>query len=220
MNDAADNLKRGVSITNYTTFPAADRLQKTIEAVKARGITVELVEEKEDALAKLQHMIPPGSTVMTSGSVTLQQIGFEELLKSGNHPWRNFKAEILAEKDPTRQTVLRKEATLSEFIVGSVHAIAESGEIVIASATGSQLSPYAFSSRNVIWVAGVQKIVPTLEEAMRRVREHVLPLEDQRMKSIGIAAGSFIGKLLIFEREAVYLRRTVTLLLVNQVLGY
>ncbi len=220
MNNAADNLKRGVSITNYTTLPDTDRLQKTIEAVKARGIAVELVEKKEDALAKLEKMIPPGSTVMTPGSVTLQQIGFEELLKSGKHPWRNFKAEILAEKDPVRQTALRKEATLSEFYVGSVHAIAESGEIVIASATGSQLSPYAFSSRNVIWVAGAQKIVPTLEDAIRRVREHVLPLEDQRMKSVGIASGSFIGKLLIFEREAAYLRRTVTLLLVNQMQGY
>jgi L-lactate utilization protein LutC len=181
---------------------------------------VELVEKKEDALAKLENMIPPGSTVMTPGSVTLQQIGFEGLLKSGKHPWRNFKAEILAEKDPVRQTALRKEATLSEFIVGGVHAIAESGEIVIASATGSQLSPYAFSSRNVIWVAGAQKIVPTLEDAIRRVREYALPLEDQRMKSIGIAAGSFIGKLLIFEREAVYLRRAVNLILVNEVLGY
>jgi L-lactate utilization protein LutC len=188
--------------------------------VKARGIAVELVEKKEDALAKLEKMIPSGSTVMTPGSVTLQQIGFEELLKSGKHPWRNFKAEILAEKDPVRQTVLRKEATLSEFYVGSVNAIAESGEIVIASATGSQLSPYAFSSRNVIWVAGAHKIVPTLEDAIRRVREYALPLEDQRMKSVGISAGSFIGKILIFEREAAYLRRNVTLLLVNEVLGY
>jgi L-lactate utilization protein LutC len=115
---------------------------------------------------------------------------------------------------------LRNEATLSEFIVGGVQSIAESGEIVIASATGSQLAPYAFSSRNVIWVAGAQKIAPTFEEAIRRVRKHALPLEDQRMKSVGIAAGSFIGKLLIFEREAAYLRRTVTLLLVNKVLGY
>ena len=115
---------------------------------------------------------------------------------------------------------LRKLATLADYFLGSVHAIAETGEIIIASATGSQLAPYAYSSSHVIWVAGAQKIVPTLEDGFRRVREHILPHEDQRMKkAYGENAGSFIGKLLVFEREAPYLHRSVTLILVNQQVG-
>lgn len=205
---------------NYAMLPSLDRINIAIAAVRLRGIAAEIVESKETVLEKVKALIPPGATLMTAGSVTLRQIGLEEELKSGNHPWRNLKAEILGEKDPARQSVLRKQATLADYCLGSVQAVAESGEIVVASATGSQLSPYAFSSRNIIWIVGAQKIVPTLDDAMRRVREYVLPKEDQRMKDIGNSIGSFIGKILIVEREAAYLRRTVTLLVVNEILGY
>jgi hypothetical protein len=205
---------------SYSTLPDTVRLQKTIEAVKARGIMVELVETKESALARLQTLIPAGSVVMTGGSVTLTQIGLDALLISGNHPWRNFKADLLAEKDPTKQSAMRLQGTLAEYFLGSVNAIAETGELVFASATGSQLPAYAYSSRNVIWVAGAQKITPSLDEALRRVREYVLQMESERQKNVGNKGGSFIGRILIFEREPAYLRRNLHLILVNEVLGF
>ena len=205
---------------SYSTLPDTMRLQKTIEAVKARGIMVELVETKEAALARLQTLIPAGSVVMTGGSVTLTQIGLDALLISGNHPWRNFKAVLLAEKDPTKQSAMRLQGTLAEYFLGSVNAIAETGELVFASATGSQLPAYAYSSRNVIWVAGAQKITPSLDEALRRVREYVLQMESERQKNVGNKGGSFIGRILIFEREPAYLRRNLHLILVNEVLGF
>jgi hypothetical protein len=205
---------------SYSVLPDPDQLQRTIEAVKARGIKVELVETKEAALARLQALIPAEAVVMTGGSVTLTQIGLDALLISGNHPWRNFKADLLAEKDPVKQSAMRLQGTLAEYFLGSVNAISETGELVFASATGSQLPAFAFTSRNVIWVAGAQKIAPTLDEALRRVREYVLPMEDQRQKNAGNKNGSFIGRILILEREPAYLRRNLTLILVNQVLGF
>jgi hypothetical protein len=205
----------------YDNLPSPDRLQRTIEAIRSRGVAVTLVDTKESALSQMQSLIPPGATVMTGASVTLQQIGFEALLISGKHPWRNLKGEVLAEKDPVKQAALRRQGTLADFFLGSVNAIAETGEIIIASATGSQLPAYAYSCRNVIWVAGAQKITPTLETAILRVRNFVLPLEDQHMKQLyGNQSGSFIGKLLIFEREAPYLHRNVNLLLVDEILGF
>jgi L-lactate utilization protein LutC len=205
---------------SYSALPGPDQLQRTIEAVKERGIKVELVETKEAALARLQALIPAEAVVMTGGSVTLTQIGLDELLILGSHPWRNFKADLLAEKDPVKQSAMRLQGTLAEYFLGSVNAIAETGELVFASATGSQLPAFAFTSRNVIWVAGAQKIAPTLDEALRRVREYVLPMEDQRQKNAGNKNGSFIGRILILEREPAYLRRNLTLILVNQVLGF
>lgn len=205
---------------DYATLPSADRLERTMEAVKARGIGAELVGTKEAALERARSLIPAGAVVMTGGSITLEQIGFTGVLMSGDHPWRNFKADLLGEKDPVKQSAMRLQGTLAEYFLGSVNAISETGELVFASATGSQLPAYAFTSRNVIWVAGAQKITPTLEDAMRRIREHVLPLEDQRQKNMGNKAGSFIGRILILEREPAYLRRSLTLILVNQVLGF
>jgi hypothetical protein len=205
---------------DFATLPALELVRQTVEAVKARGIHAEFVETREEALARVRDLIPPGCVVMTGSSVTLQQIAFEEILISGNHPWRNFKADLLAEKDPVKQSAMRRQGTLAEYYLGSVNALAQTGELVFASGSGSQLPAYAYSSHNVIWVAGAQKITPTLDDALRRVREYVLPLEDERQKSLGNKAGSRINRLLIIEGEPAYLRRNLTLILVNQVLGF
>ncbi|MDD5473881.1 MAG: lactate utilization protein [Candidatus Methanoperedens sp.] len=202
----------------YETLASKDVLKKTMEALKARNINVEFVNTKEDALKRINKLIPPGAEVMTGGSTTLDQIGFTDMLKSGKHPWRNFKDEILAEKDPAKQMELRKKSVTSEYFLGSVHAVAETGEILIVNATGSAIPSNSFSSDNVIWIAGTQKIVPTLEDGFKRVYEYCVPLEDKRMKSIGYP-GTTIGKILIFERE-INENRKVTLIFVNEKLGF
>lgn len=204
----------------YGTLPSLEVIRRTLDAVNGRGIQAELVETKEEALVRLKALIPAGATVMTGGSVTLTQIGLDNVLISGEHPWRNFKSDLLAEKDPVKQSALRLQGTMAEFFLGSVNAIAESGELIFASGTGSQLPAYAYTSRNVIWVAGAQKIAPTVDDALLRVREYVLPLEDQRQKKVGNKAGSFIGRILIFEREPASMRRNLRLILVNEVLGF
>ena len=204
---------------DYTVLPSNDVLQKTIDALKERSIIPELVQTKEEALTRLQTLIPAGVTLMTGASVTLQQIGFEQLLISGKHPWKNLKDQIMAEKDPKVLRTLRKQSTLADYFIGSVNAIAQTGELVNASATGSQLPAYAYSGDHVVWVVGAQKIVPTLEDAIRRVRDYVVPLEDQHMKSM-LAIGTTLGKILIFERESPFQKRSLTLLLVNEVLGF
>lgn len=206
---------------DFHTLPSNEQLQRTIRSVEGRGIHVTLAETKGSALALIQTLIPAGASLMTGASVTLQQIGFEDVLKSGNHSWKNLKAEILTEKDPASQAAMRKQATLADYFLGSVHAIAETGEILIASATGSQLPAYAYSSKNVIWVAGAQKITPTLGSALERLRTYVVPLEDQRLKQVyGEKVQGIIGKILIFEHESPNLHRSVHLILLNEVLGF
>ena len=69
--------------------------------------------------------------------------------------------------------------------------------MVLESRTGSQLAPYAAGARQVICVAGTNKIVPTLADAITRVREHALLRKDARMKTTG-GSGSSIGEMLIF----------------------
>ena len=205
---------------DFDTPATTDRIEATMDALKARGITAELLQTREEALARLQTLIPAGASLSTGASLSLKEIGFEELLVSGSHPWRNLKAEYLDEKDPARQTLLRRQSALADYFLGSVHAVSQTGELVIASMTGSQLSPYAYAASNLIWVVGAQKITASLEEAVRRVREYVFPHEDKRMREFsGGRTGSMIGKLLIFEREAPFLNRKVSLLFVRQRTG-
>lgn len=202
----------------YDTLASKGTVEKTMGALKPRGISPEFVNTKEDALNRLKQLIPAGVEVMTAGSTTLDQIGFTDLLISGKHPWKNIKNEILAEKDPVKQNELRKKSVTAEYMIGSVHAVVETGEIMIVNATGSSIPSFSFTSDNVIWVVGTQKIVPTVEEGFKRLREYCFPLEDKRMKSIGYS-GSALGKFLLFEKE-INPNRKLTFIFVNETLGF
>jgi L-lactate utilization protein LutC len=205
---------------DFASPATTEQIGATMEALKARGIAAEVVATRGEALARLHDLIPAGASVSTGASLTLKEIGFEALLISNEHPWQNLKAAIVAEKDLGRQTLMRRQSTLADYFLGSVHAVAQTGELVVGSLTGSQLAPYAYSASNVIWVVGTQKITPTLETAIQRLREHVLPHEDKRMReSSGGRMGSGIGKMLIFEREAPFLNRKVALLFVREKVG-
>ncbi len=203
---------------NYDEIPPKEVIQKTITALAPRGIRAGLFENKEDALSTLKNLIPAGAEIMTGSSTTLEQIGFINLLRSKQHPWKNLKDEILAEKDPQRQVELRIRSVASKYFIGSVNAVTHQGEVLIASASGSQLPAYAFTSKNVIWVVGAQKIVPNFEEGMKRIQEYCFPLEDQRMKKLG-QGGSTLGKILIFNQEIIPSRK-FTLIFVKEKLGF
>jgi L-lactate utilization protein LutC len=202
----------------YDQLASPEVVQETISALKERNVEALLVNTKEEALEKIKEMIPAGASVMTGGSTTLNEIGFSDLLVSKNHSWKNLKDEIVAETDPDKQNELRKQSVLADYFLGSVHAVTKDGEVLVASASGSQIPSYAFTSPNVIWVVGAQKIVGDLNAAFDRVKTYVFPLEDQRMKSTG-AQGSIIGRWLVFEREIMPSRK-VTLIFVNEKLGF
>ena len=76
--------------------------------------------------------------------------------------------------------------------------------------------PYAYGPKQVIWVAGAQKIVADLAQAFRRMWEHCVPLEDQRMKNIGYS-GTTVSRILIYEKAD---PGRITLILVKEKLGF
>jgi hypothetical protein len=203
----------------WERLPSQGTIDRTISALKSRGISAEFVPNRQEALELVTRMIPEGAELMTASSKTLDEIGFLALLKSGKHQWTSLNEIVYAEKDPAKRAELRRRSINVDYFLGSVHAITETGETIVASASGSQIPSYAFTSKNVIWVAGTQKIVRSLEEGLRRVREHSLNLESARMKSLGYP-GSTIGKILIVEREPALLGRKVSMILVNEKLGF
>ncbi len=204
---------------DYTTLASTEVITRTIQALAVRGVDAMVVESSAEALAKIKELIPQGASVMNGSSATLEQIGFVEYLKAGQHGWNNLHAGILAEGDKTKQSLLRKQASLSDYYLGSVHALSQTGEFVIASNTGSQLPHIVFTSPNLIFVVSTQKIVPTLTDAFARLEMHVIPLEEQRMQNL-YKIGTFPSKIVIFNRENPMLGRKVKMILVNEKLGF
>jgi L-lactate utilization protein LutB len=205
----------------YDTLASDEAIAKTVEALKVRNFEPIVVATKDEALTKVKELIPQGAAVMNGASRTLEEIGFVEYLKSGSHGWNNLHAAVLAEKDPEKQKMLRRQALLSDYYLGSVHGLAQTGEMLIASNSGSQLPHIAFSSPNVIFVVGTQKIVPTLADAQARLLEYVVPLEDARMKQAnGPQSGTKLNKLFTFYGEPTYTGRKIRVILVKEKLGF
>lgn len=185
--------------------------------MEGRGFHALQVATRADALRTVLDLMPSGSRGAHGGSTTLQQIGLVDLLTRGERGYQYADTQWLAEADPRKRTRLRGQLSLgADYFLGSVQAIAETGEVVGSDVGGSRQAFYVFSPPHVIRVAGINKIVPTLDAAIRRVREVALPREDQRGKSTG-GAGSFVGKLVIYERER---PGRVTAILIGEALGY
>ena len=203
----------------YNTLATKESVTKTVAALKEHNVEAIIVTNKEEALAKIKELIPSGASVMNGSSVTLEQIGYIDYLKLGEHPWNNLHEGILAEKDPAKQGELRKQAVLSDYYLGSVHALSETGEFIIASNSGSQLPHIVFTSPNIIFVVSTQKIVPSLADGIKRLEEYVVPLEDKHMQEL-YGVGTAISKMVIFKREKPGSGRTVKMILVEEKLGF
>ena len=204
---------------SYDKLASAESVTKTVAALKNNGFNPIVVSTKEEALAKIKELIPAGASVMNGSSQTLSQIGFVDYLKAGQHGWNNLHEAVLKETDEGKKAELRKQSSLSDFYLGSAHALSGGGELVIASASGSQLPHLVFTSQNIILVIGSQKIAPTLEESIKRLREYVFPLENNRMKEVGMG-GSIMAKILILEKEPAFMGRSFNIILVNESLGF
>lgn len=192
-------------------------LNKTAAAIRGKGIEVIIVDTKKQALEKILELIPAGAEIANGSSTTLQEIGYIDYLKSGEHKWKNLHEEILKEPDGRKQTDLRRKSVSAEYFLGSVNAIAETGELVACDATGSRVSAYPFAAGRLVLVAGAQKIVPTLNDAVARIREYVFPLENARAQK-AYGSPSSLGKWVILENEKIPQR--TTLILVKEKLGF
>ncbi len=201
----------------WTKIPSPATVDNTVEALRKRGFMVFVLENKIQALQKLKDLLPTGAEVMTGSSTSLYQIGFMDYYIGGKNPWHCLGPEVFKEKDPVKQSILRRKSDAADYFLGSVNALAETGELVACDKSGSRVSAYPFAANKVILVVGYQKITPNLEEAMRRVREYVFFLENQRaMKAYGM--GTQFGKWVIIENEIQ--KDRITILLVKESLGF
>ena len=197
--------------------PADDaRVGRTAAALEANGISVLRAADAADARRIVLGLIPAGSQVHHGASLSLATAGITEAIeKSGR--FDPVRPRIWSLDRTTQGDEIRRLTSSPDVMLGSVHAVTESGSLVTASMGGSQLGPYVSGARRLILVVGTQKIVSDLDEAMRRIYDYALPLEDARAQAeYGIH--SAVNKVLIINREIAPGR--ITVVLVDEVLGF
>lgn len=200
----------------YTKLASDEQIKRASKALEKNGIPSFVAETAEEAKAKIFELIPEGAEVFTATSQTLAHLA--GVLDELPERYESVRAK-LAKMDPkTQNREMVIMGAIPDYMVGSVHAVTETGSVLIASNTGSQLAGYAASAAHVIWVVSTKKIVPDIEEGINRIYEYTYPLEDQRAQEAYGGMHSNVSKLLIVNREIMPDRTKV--IFVKEKLGF
>src|SRR2546427_3185024 len=192
------------------------RVARTAAALEANGIRVLRARNAAEAKRIVLDLIPDGSQVHSGASQSLEVSGIIDEIE-GSSRYDALRPRVWSLDRDTQADEIRRLSAAPDVMLGSVHAVTESGALLAASMSGSQLGPYASGAGRVIFVVGTQKIVSDLDEGLRRINEYSLPLEDARAQA-AYGVRSAVNKLLIINREIVPER--ITVILVDEVLGF
>ncbi|MDX6650973.1 MAG: hypothetical protein QOJ97_2924 [Solirubrobacteraceae bacterium] len=192
------------------------RVTRTAAALEANGIRVLRAGDAAEAKQIVLDLIPDGAQVHSGASRSLDVAGISEEIE-GSARYEAVRPRIFSLDRATQADEIRRLSAAPDVMLGSVHAVTETGALLAASMSGSQLGPYASGAGRVILVVGTQKIVSDLDEGLRRINDYALPMEDARaQEAYGIR--SAVNKVLIVNREIVPDRFTVVL--VDEALGF
>ena len=215
MTTISPELGRSVS-RRFATVADDARVKRTSAALEANGINVFRAADAAQAKEIVLGLIPDGSQVHHGASQTLEDTGItDEIEKSGRYD--PIRPQIWSMDRQTQADEIRRLSAAPDVMLGSVHAVTETGSLITASMGGSQLGPYVAGAGRVILLVGTQKIVSNLEEGFRRIEGYSFPLEDARAQAAyGIHSG--VNKVLIINREIAPGR--ITVVFVDEVLGF
>ena len=203
----------------WTKMASRETVDKIIVKLKENNIEAEFLMTGEEAKKKILELIPQGEEVLAMTSKTLDAIGItKEIEESGKYI--SIKKKYFALDMKTQMNEVKKLRSLPEWALGSVHAVTFNGEVLAASATGNQISAYAYGANHVVWVIGVQKIVENIDEGIKRIYEHSLPLESERLKKAMGVPSSSVNRILIFNKESARNIGRTKIFFVNEALGF
>ena len=198
----------------YGQLASVDSVKKTMESLAKNWIHSFLVDNRKEAKEKILEFIPKFSEIMTMTSTTLMEAEIDETLNE-SYEYISVRKKMV---DQNISSIEKQRLWAApEWAIWSIHAVTEDGNIMIASATWSQLSAYAYWALNVIWVVWTQKIVSDIAEAEKRIHEYSFPLENERaLKTYW--TWSWINKVLVINKEVIPWR--IHIIFVKEKLGF
>ncbi len=206
-------------MNNWNQLATDDQIAEAVKNLTTNGFNVIVVNNADEAKKKVLELIPENSEVMTMSSETLRLSGITDAINESSK-FDSVKVKLSKMNRETDSLQMQKLGSAPEYAIGSVHAVTEDGQVIIASNTGSQLPAYVYASPHVIWVVGTQKIVKNTEEGIKRIYDYVLPKESVRLAKQYDRPGlkSNVSKLLIVNKE--FNPNRITIILVKESVGF
>jgi len=164
-----------------------EKIVDLIANLKRRNISGIYVDSAHEAKEKIKQLVLKRSSVGISGSKTLDELGIVADLEAADYEvFNQYKPGISREQSMQ----MRNLGSRADYFLTSCNAISYSGEMVFLSAYGHRTSGIA-NADNLIVVCGLNKIVPNLDQAIKRSREHATVLNCKRLnwKSACLADG-------------------------------
>ena len=147
--------------------------EKIIAGLASRNMTGYYVHSKEEALSKALELIPEGSSVTRGGSMSVLEIGLDEVLKSGNYNYCDRDAAA----DKRSAEIF---AYTADVFLGSTNAITEDGVLVNIDGNSNRVSAYAYGPKKLVLIVGMNKVAVDVDAAMKRARNEAATINVQR----------------------------------------
>lgn len=151
-----------------------------LKNLERRGFEAFYCSDKPAALDKALELISEDDVVSWGGSVTIQEIGLLDVMRSGRYK--------VIDRDtaetPVQRTELMRKALLCDTFLMSSNAVSEDGQLVNIDGTGNRVAAMVYGPKSVIVIAGINKIVKTQDDALARVRMLAAPINVQRFPQL------------------------------------
>jgi L-lactate utilization protein LutB len=153
---------------------------RCVKNLKKNGFDAHFFENAAEAIDLILKIVSNYKTFGFGGSDTTRSIGVKEQLEAeGKTVYDHWQKGLSREED----LAIRLNQVRSECFFCSANAISATGEIVNVDGIGNRTNGMTFGPTKVVIVAGMNKVTPDLDSALRRVREIAAPM---RAKSLGM----------------------------------
>lgn len=153
-----------------------NEVKTTMENLEKNNIKPFYVETKEEVVPLIRTLVPKGSSVSTGGSVSLNEAGVIDLLKCGDY---DFIDRNGLQGDDVRQAYIKAFGCDAYFC--SSNAVTMNGELYNVDGNSNRVACIVYGPKQVIMVVGVNKIVPDINSAIKRVKESAAPPNTKRL---------------------------------------
>ncbi len=148
-----------------------------IEKFNLRGFEGYYVDNKDEALSMAERFLTPGCSVSWGGSATLDEIGLINNLKASDY----IVYDRTTCKTEEERAKLYSQVVVCDYYFMSSNAITLDGELVNVDGNGNRVACLITGPKNVIVIAGMNKIVPDVKSALLRVRNFAAPPNSLRL---------------------------------------
>jgi len=155
-----------------------EKAKKAIEKLEAHDFKALYVKSKTGATEEIWKHITPKQRIGVGGSLTIRELGVLEQLEAKGHTLYNHWKPSLPKEEVLQ---IRKAQMTSDLFLSSTNAVTLNGELVNIDGIGNRVNASVFGPGKVILVAGYNKIVEDVPEAIKRIKNVSAPLNARRL---------------------------------------